>query len=280
MTILVTGATANIGRKVVDHLLALGATDIRALTTNPRKAALPSGVQVIEGDLRRPEASAAAFAGVQRMYLAPAPDSVTEVLALACAAGVRHVVDLSGEPESWWGSVCTAVEDSGLAWTHLWPGDFMENTMTWSHQIRASGSIRDPRPHAASAPIAMDDIAAVAATALLTDAHLGRAFPLAGPEILTRAELVRHLADALGRDIILHRSSREETITALAPTMGDSATWYVDNVLCGFDPDPATLPITSVRDITGRPATTFARWAAANAPRFTVDRNPATRRNV
>ncbi|WP_327114071.1 NAD(P)H-binding protein [Nocardia sp. NBC_01730] len=268
MTILVTGATANIGRKVVDHLLAQGATDIRALTNNRRKAALPAGVQVAEGSLRRPDTLPAAFAGVERMYLAPTPDSVTQVLALARAAGMRHVVDLSGEPESWWGSVCTAVDDSGLAWTHLWPGDFMENTLIWSHQIRATGAVREPRPNAASAPIAMDDIAAVAATALLTDAHLGRAYPLAGPEILSRTDLVRHLADALGRDIAFHRSSREDTVTALTPTMGDNATWYVDNVLTGFDPQPAALPITSVQDITGRPATTFAQWADDNAARF------------
>lgn len=271
MTILVTGATANIGRKVVDHLLALGATDIRALTTNPRKAALPSSVRVAEGYLRRPESLPAAFEGVERMYLAPTPDTVTEVLALAHAAGVRHVVDLSGEPESWWGSVCTAVEDSGMAWTHLWPADFMENSLTWSQQIRELGAVSEPRPDAASAPIAMDDIAAVAATTLLTDAHLGRAYPLAGPEILTRADLVRQLADALGRDITFRRASREETIAALTPAMGETAAWYVDNVLTSYDVAPADLPITSVQEVTGRPATTFARWAADNAARFAVE---------
>ncbi|MGY1944285.1 hypothetical protein [Nocardia asiatica] len=53
--------------------------------------------------------------------------------------------------------------------------------------------------------------------------------------------------------------------------MGDTAPWYVDNVLCGYDPEPAALPVTSVRDITGRPATTFAEWAAANAARFAAN---------
>lgn len=271
MTILVTGATANIGRKVVDHLLARGANDIRALTTNPRKAALPSAVEVAEGYLRRPDTLPAAFEGVDRMYLAPTPDNVTEVLALARAAGVRHVVDLSGEPESWWGGVCTAVEDSGMAWTHLWPGDFMENTLIWAQQIREIGAVLEPLPEAASAPIAMDDIAAVAATALLTDTHLGRAYPLAGPEILTRTDLVRHLAEALGRGITFRRASREETIAVLTPAMGDTATWYVDNVLTSFDVPASALPITSVQEITGRPATTFARWAADNAARFAGD---------
>ncbi|WP_024801504.1 NAD(P)H-binding protein [Nocardia sp. BMG51109] len=268
MAILVTGATANIGRKVVDHLLARGATDIRALTVDPRKAALPAGVEVVEGSLRRPDTLAPAFADVKRMYLAPMPDTAAEALALARAAGVRQVVDLSGEPESWWGSVGMAVEASGLAWTHLWPADFMENTLIWSHQINATGVVREPRPDGATAPIAMDDIASVAATALLTEAYIGRSCALAGPEILTRTDLVGQLADALGRDIAFRRSSREETVTALAPTMGDTAPWYVDNVLYGFDPRPADLPTTSVPDITGRPATTFARWAADNAERF------------
>lgn len=270
MTILVTGATANIGRKVVDHLIALGAKDIRALTNNPRKAELPAGVQVVEGSVLRPDTLAEAFADIERMYLAPAPGTITEVLAAARAAGVRYVVDLSGEPESWWGSVSRAVEASGMEWTHLWPADFMENTLVWSHQIQESGAVREPRPEAVSAPIAMDDIAAVAATVLLTDVHIGQALPLAGPQVLSRAELVAQLADALGRDIAFHRSSREEAIAALAPTMGDNATWYVDNVLSGYDPDPAELPTSSVADITGRPATTFARWAADNAARFTA----------
>lgn len=268
MTTLVTGATANIGRKVVDHLLALGVTDIRALTANPRKAALPAQVQVAEGNPRRPETLATVFDGVDRMYLAPNSDTTADVLARARAAGVRHVVDLSGEPESWWGTVSTAVEDSGLAWTHLWPADFMENSLTWSDQIRATGTVREPRPDAVSAPIAMDDIAAVAATALLDDTHFGRSYSLAGPEILTRTELVRALATVLGRDIAFVPSTREETIAALTPTMGETATWYVDNALASFDEAPTALPITSVHDITARPATTFAQWALDNVAGF------------
>ena len=81
-------------------------------------------------------------------------------------AGVEHVVDLSGEPESWWGSVCTAVEEGAAHWTHLWPADFVENGQMWFDQIRTTGSVREPWPELASTPTAMTDIAEVAAVAL------------------------------------------------------------------------------------------------------------------
>ncbi|QWF77711.1 NAD(P)H-binding protein [Amycolatopsis sp. CA-230715] len=270
MKILVTGATGNIGRKVVDHLLALGARDVRALTNDPGKAALPEGVEVAEGYLRRTGTLPAAFEGVDRMYLAPTPDTVAEVLALARTAGVRHVVDLSGEPESWWGGVTAAVEASGLAWTHLWPGDFMENTTIWAKQISETGAVREPYPHATSAPIAMTDIAAVAATALTApiEEHAGRAHSLAGPEALSRTEQLRLLGDALGREIPFVRVSTEEAVEALAPSMGEDARWYVGKVLALFAETPGAAS-TAVEDLTGRPATTFAQWAAAHTGDFT-----------
>ena len=71
MTILVTGATGNIGRRIVDHLIDLGANDIRALTKNPAKAKLPDAVTVVTGYLGDPHSLPGAFEGIARMYLAP-----------------------------------------------------------------------------------------------------------------------------------------------------------------------------------------------------------------
>lgn len=267
MKILVTGATANIGRKVIDRLLARGATDVRALTTNPTKAALPQEVEVARGYLRRTDSLPAAFDGVDRVYLAPTPDTVTDVMELARTAGIERVVDLSGEPDSWWGVVTKAVEESGLAWTHLWPADFMENAFTWKQQIQEHGAVREPNAKAASAPIAMDDIASVAAEALLGDDHVGKSPLLVGPQILTRAELVHTIGAALGRDIPFVEASPQDTVEALRPTMGDNAGWFVKTVLAGFTERP-DLPTDSVERITGHPAITFAEWAAAHTADF------------
>lgn len=267
MTILVTGATGNIGRMVVDHLLARGAGAVRALTTDPAKAALPAGVEVVVGYLRKPATLPAAFDGVEAMYLAPTPDTVEEVLGLAREAGVQRIVDLSGEHESWWGGVAKSVEASGMAWTHLSPGDFMENTLSWAPQIIEVDAVREPYPQGRSTPIAMDDIARIAATVLTTVGHEGQALPLTGPEILTRVDLTDRIGAARGKPVRFETVSRDEAVAAMEPTMGDDATWYVDTILKGSVDWPAQVQPT-VERITGAPATTFAQWAQANAARF------------
>lgn len=269
MKILVTGATGNIGRRLVDQLVARGATDVRALTNNPGKADLPSTVEVVEGYLGHVDTVPAALDGVEAMYLAPVPETVRQVAAHIEQSGVCHVVDLSGEPDSWWYEVVDAVEKMDVGWTHLWPGEFMENSTIWVDQIRTTGTVREPYPASANAPIAMDDIVSVAATVLLEGAdanHLGRAYSLTGPETLTRKDMVEHIGAALGRRLRFEEVSHEQAVTVLAPIMGEYAQWYVDGIgELVAEPQPAT---PTVAEITGRSATTFAEWAIQNVDLF------------
>lgn len=266
MTILVTGATGSVGRLVVDHLLALGATGVRALVRDPAKAQLPGGVEVATGYVAEPGTLDGAFDGVDRMYLTSYSDTVTEVLARAHKAGVRHVVSLSGDPGSWWGSIVADVEASGLPWTHLWPGEFMENSTIWSEQIRTTGQVRDGYAQSANAAIAMDDVAAVAAVALTNDGHVGKAYELTGPETLTRAEKVERIGRALGRDLPYIELSRDDAIAELSASMGEYAEWYVDGE--AQQVEHRQQPTGTVADLLGRPATTFAEWAVRHAGEF------------
>ncbi|TWF75891.1 uncharacterized protein YbjT (DUF2867 family) [Pseudonocardia hierapolitana] len=264
--ILVTGATRNIGRLVVDELLAVGATDVRALTNKPEKAALPPQVEVVRGYIGRVETLQGVFDGVEKMYLAPLEETVREVTALAAKAGVQHIVDVSGPKDSWWASVATAVEESGAAWTHLSPGEFMDNMLMWAEQIRTTGEVRDGYPGAANAPIDLADIAAVAATALLEDGHAGKEYLLTGPETLTRAEMVRHIGAAIGREIPFVEVDHDEAVAVLEPSMGEFAQWYVDGMRDLTEHPQQANRV--VEEITGRPATTFAQWARKKADEF------------
>jgi uncharacterized protein YbjT (DUF2867 family) len=266
MTILVTGATGNVGRLVVDELIRAGAPRIRALTVNPTKAALPDDVELVEGYVGRPDSLGGVFAGVELVYLAPVPGVAGQIAALAREAGVQRLVTLTGGPDTDWYGIEADVEASGLPCTHLEPGEFMLNATIFAEQIRTTGQVRGAYPAAANAPIALEDIAAVAAQALLHDEHAGKTYELTGPQTLTHPQMVQDIGRALGRDVPFVEVPREEAEALLADSMGEYAGWYLDG-RAALIAHPQQ-PTSTVADVLGRPATTFAQWAVAHVELF------------
>lgn len=276
MTILVTGATGNVGRLVVDHLRAAGAP-VRALTRNPTKAALPADVEVVRGYLGEVDTLPPALNGIDRMYLAPLPGTVHEVVAMAKDAGVRKIVALSqidadreaerDESEWHYHTIEKAVESSGLEWTFLRVGQFFTNSLDWADQIRTDGAIKGAYGAATYAPIDQNDIAATAATILLEDGHHGRKYLLTGPESLKRTDMVRIIGEVLGRDIPFVEQSREEAYKEMYDAgWGEGADWMLD-LDARFEEHPE-VALPTFEEINGRPATTFAEFIGKNVDKL------------
>ncbi len=187
MTILVTGATGNIGRLVVNHLIELGANDIRALTKNPAKANLPDGVTAVTGFLGDPDTLPAALEGVERMYLAPWPPTLDVTLDLAEEGGPgvrRRAVRwraLAGAHRHDRRVRASSTPSSGRA-------SFSRTSPCGPSRSRRRRTVREPYPDVVEAPISMDDIARVAATLLVKpeQSHYDQMYELTGPEALTR----------------------------------------------------------------------------------------------
>lgn len=264
MKILVTGATGNVGRMVVDELLALGAQDVRALTVDPARAALPAGVEVVRGFLGKP--STVPLGGVDVMYLAPHIPTVHEVCRRAAAAGVRRIVDLAGAKVDHWQEIEDGVEASGVPYTHLEPGEFMANATIWADQIRAGDEVRDAYADSANAAIAQEDIAAVAARVIVEDGHAGKSYELTGPESLTRRDKVEAIGRALGRDLRYIELSHDEAVQQLRPALGEYAEWYLQGAAALVEHPQAAVP--TVAELLGRPAQTYEQWARAHAGLF------------
>lgn len=277
MRIVVTGATGNVGRLVVDQLLGTG-VEIRALTNNPGKANLPAGVEVAEGFIGKPDTVKAALDGVDRLYLAPHPKTAQTIVEMAVQAGVTRIVDLSSsgaddeanaDPATWWFyAVEKAVEGApGVDWTHLRPGEFMLNALTWADSIRAEGVVRAVYGAASYAPLDLADIAAVAAKTLVEDGHHGKKYAMTGPESLSKVEKVGIIGEVLGREIrfveISHAEAHAEMLTL---GYGDAADWLLDGdaQMIGH-PQPV---LSTVPDLLGRPARTFAEWVQDHADAF------------
>jgi uncharacterized protein YbjT (DUF2867 family) len=272
--ILVSGATGNVGGELVRQLVGAG-VPVRALTRDASRASFPEGVEVAEGDLSRPETLPAAFKAVDALFLIQC-GTEEEVLRIAKEAGVRRVVLLSAlasqtRPASAIGhdhlQAEHAVRDSGLSWTSVRPGQFASNALNWAGQIRAAGAVRAPFAQVGLPAIHPADIAAVARVALTADGHDGKVYPLTGPAVVTPPEQVRAIGDALGRELVYQEVTAEQ---ARERMIQHSPVEIVDSALALIgSPTPEEQQVLStVEDVTGAPARSFAQWARDNVAAF------------
>ncbi|MFF4991493.1 SDR family oxidoreductase [Streptosporangium saharense] len=272
MTILVAGATGNVGRPLVEQLLAAGHR-VRALTRNPAKANLPAGAEVVAGNLAETASLSTAFSGVSAAHLisfngedfAPLTNG-PEIADLAKKAGVRKVTVLKGEVAK--SPLEEAVEASGLEWTHLSPVEFMSNALEWAESVRTEGVVREAFAEARSAMVHEADIASVAATALTADGHAGQEYWITGPEALTPPEKVRTIGEVLGRDVRYIELTRDEIVEQWRQTGFSDEDIEFFLTMRTNPPQAGYTVLPTVEKVTGRPARTFAQWVQENAAAF------------
>ncbi|MUL41749.1 NAD(P)H-binding protein [Streptomonospora sp. PA3] len=272
MTVLVTGATGNIGRPLVRRLLA-GGHRVRALTRDPARADLPAGAEVAAGNLSDTASLEAAFAGVTAVHLIGFGDDYRplengpQIVELAVEAGVRKATVLRGELEET--GFTRAVKAGGLEWTDLMPVEFMSNTLEWADSVRGEGVVRDGFPTAKSAMVHDADVAAVAAAVLTGDGHAGRRYLLTGPQALTPPEKVRVISEVLGREVGYVETSRDDMVELWrGQGFGDSDIAFFLQMRTD-PPEAGYTVLPTVQQVTGRPARTFAQWVGEHAAAFT-----------
>ncbi len=260
MTILVTGATGNVGRHVVAGLTAAG-EQVRAMSRS-------GGPGLVTGSL--PDLSPSVLDGVERVFLLwpYTSDDGARPLVDLLARHVRHVVYLSARGSgSFHGRIEEYLRQSGVAWTFLRPGGFATNTLGWADDVRA-GVVRWAFGAAGRSLIHERDIADVAVAALSRPGHEGAVYELTGPETLTQLEQVRVIGAAVGREV----RWAELPVETMRKVLLDKG-WHPDFVEGGLayweslTTEPETVTKV-VEEVTGHPARTFAEWAAERADEF------------
>ena len=156
--ILITGATGNIGGTVISQLPSTG-LQVRALVRNPAAARLPAHVEVIYGDLTRPETLHEGLEGIDTVFLvwvapaeaaAPALGQITKrvrhIVLLSAPLKTAHPLFQQPNPSRTRAELLERlIETSGVEWTFLRPGMFALNALGWwAPQIRAGDVVRWP----------------------------------------------------------------------------------------------------------------------------------------
>lgn len=228
----VIGGTGNTGRAVVAALKAKGA-EFRCLVRDPAKAAetLGGDVELVQADTADAATIEAGLAGCDKLFLltghSPAMgEQQIATIEAAKRAGVTHIVKLSGgdavatpDCPSKIGQAHYQVEEalkaSGVDWTILRPGLFMQNFLNMAGMVKEQGKIMMPVPADVEAGmIDVRDTGDVAAEVLTGDGHNGQTYFLASAN-RTPGDVAAVLAAELGKEITFVQVPMEGAVGAM-----------------------------------------------------------------
>ena len=277
---LATGATGNVGSEVARQLLSKGHW-VRVFTRDAAKLAQFDGkVEVAIGDFTSPETFVPAVSGVDGVFIMNGPldgGLFRQLIAAAKAEGSLRIVFLSsifaGFPESSIGQLHKDKEDviraSGLRGTAVRAGAFMTNAYQWLGSIKAEGVVYNAMGSGKTAPIAAEDIAAVAVHALTEPSPVPEILEVTGGELLAVSEQVEILARARSKAIRCVDVPTEAAVEGLI-RIGTPAP-VAAAVAQSFEivrEGRAAMVYDTVERLTGRRPRTFESWAREHANRF------------
>ncbi|MPZ79441.1 MAG: NAD(P)H-binding protein [Actinophytocola sp.] len=223
MSIVITGATGQLGRLVIADLLAAGvpAGDITAVARSKEKAAdlAEQGVGLQVADYDRPDTFAGAFAPEDRVLLISGTDigrraaQHAAVIDAAKTAGVAQLAytGVFGGPEADFRladdhrATERLILDSGLPHTFLrnnWYTDAPGLTADLDGILERGAVLTSVAPGSRLATAPRTDFAAAAAVVLRADGHVNKAYELGGDQAWTHDEFAAEVSRQAGKEVV------------------------------------------------------------------------------
>lgn len=203
--ILITGATGNVGREVVN---ALKKMEVSFKTTSHRK-----DNHCIYLDFENVNSFRPALTGIKKLFLirpphiADAKKYFQPLIDAAKETGVEHIVFLSllgveKNPIVPHHKIEKIIKKSGISYTFLRPSFFMQNLIhQHGAELREEKEIYIPAGKGKTSFIDVRDIGTVAAKILTEEGHENKGYSLTGNEALDYYEVADIISNELGEKI-------------------------------------------------------------------------------
>ena len=277
--ILVTGATGNVGGLLIPELIRLGA-NVRALVRDESRAQglKDLGVELIVGDLEKPDTLDAAFRGVDKVFLItpPNPNQVVQAsngIKAAKRNGSPHIVRLSaraviGMPgalpriSGQHAETDDELRASGVHYTIIKPHFFMQNIMMAAQSVAEEGVVYMAMKEGKIGMIDVRDVVDVAVKVLTESGHEGKEYALTGPASISFHDVAAGFTKALGKQVnyadVPVEAARQGMINIGLPEwMADALGEYTTAFGDGY----GDFTTDGVRSVTGNPARPFDAFA-------------------
>lgn len=281
MNILITGATGEVGSRIVQRLLHHGKRP-RIFVRDRDKAHFMFGdrVDVFVGDLAEPSSLAPALEGIDALYLVNTGPEIPQrdrvAAHLAKAARVKRLVKLSSMDVehglaigAWHELGEAAIRAANLPFTFVQPSGFMSNLLAWAHSVKSEGIIHSSTGDGRRAFIHSDDIAAVSVEALFSEEYIGCRLPITGSVAFSFGEATAVIGAAIGKVLRYQQISDEEAGKRYSKVSGSPAETAAHVALWKAIREGRLAGVTDfVERILGRKPMTLEQWAVENTAAF------------
>jgi uncharacterized protein YbjT (DUF2867 family) len=251
-TILVTGATGNIGSELLKQLSPVEDRNIRVRAAvrsiNNAVWVKAQGVQLVEMDYTKPETLSKAFEGIDKLFLNTPyqPDMVEltyNLVAEAKKAGtIKHIIKLSAMGADAEPGITVfrlhrqaekTIEESGIPSTFLRPSGFMQNFVNvFGNSIRSHDAFYAPVGDGKISFVDVRDVAAVAVKVLIDDQydrHNCKAYNITGSDAFSYGEAAEILSKEIRKKISYVNITQDDARKGMKDIGMDD--WFINSLI-------------------------------------------------
>ncbi len=289
--ILVINGNGRVGQSVVSHLVNEHGLSPRVMVRDTNKArtnlaTLGTALDIVEGDITRPESIADAMRGVDAVFLCTPVDpnqvqhqgNVVREAAKSGAyvvkvSGLATAIDSPVDSGRWHAETEQQIRTAGVPHAFLHPNFFQQNLAFQFQSARDKGVIRSAVAEQSIAMVNADDIGAAAA-ALLAKPQADNTFLLTESRGWSYAEIAECFTRSMGREVRFEVQAKADVERALQAS--GQPEWHVKLLLQfndAFNAGAATITSDAVERLVHRPAISLPSYLASAEP-VTGQKNP------